>query len=77
MVLVGSDGREPGLGEDECLKVLIRVGGLAPRRDVDDVQAGLVPVHRVQDHLRPRVIIFGTIVIQLLRRRSAHQFTMF
>ena len=45
MVLVGSDGSELGLREDERLEVLLRVGDLAARGDVDHVEARLVPVH--------------------------------
>ena len=52
MVLVGSDGGELGLREGEGLEVLLAVGHLAPRRDVDHMEARLVAVHRVQDHLR-------------------------
>ena len=54
MVLVGSDGGELGLREGEGLEVLLAVGHLAPRRDVDHMEARLVAVHRIQDHLRMR-----------------------
>ena len=54
MVLVGSDGGELGLREGEGLEVLLAVGHLAPRRAVDHMEARLVAVHRIQDHLRMR-----------------------
>jgi len=63
MVLVGGDGGELGLGEHKSLEVLLGVGQLATWRYVDHVQAGLVAVHRVKDHLRKSsmeiVIVLG------------------
>ena len=51
MVLVSGDSSELGLGEDEGAEVLGGVGLLPRGVDVDHVQARLVLVHRVQNHL--------------------------
>ena len=53
MILVGCNRREPCLLEEEGLEVLRGGVELPPGRDVDHVEPGLVPVHRVQDHLGP------------------------
>ena len=52
VVLVGSDSRELGLREGEGLEVLRRLVVQPARIDVNDVEAGLVAVHRVQYHLK-------------------------
>ena len=51
VVLVGRHCRELGLGEDERPEVLGVSGVLPGGRDVDDVEARLVLVHRVEDDL--------------------------
>ena len=72
MVLVGGDGGELGLREQVSLEVLgggrqgvvLAPGGeggegvaLPPGRDVYDVQAWLVPVHGIQNHLKNSFLI--------------------
>lgn len=54
MVLVGRDGSEPGLGEDEGFEFLgeCRLCEFRFGRDVHDVEPGLVAVHRVQNDLQ-------------------------
>ena len=52
MVLVGRDGREFRLGEDEGAKVFRARRVLGALVDVDDVKPRLVAVHRVQNDLR-------------------------
>ena len=51
MILVRGDRHELGLGEDEGLEVLGCAGVLAAGVDVDHVEARLVAVHRVEDHV--------------------------
>ena len=60
MVLVGRDGRELRLGEDERLELLPRGGGRVLRAP-DDVEARLVAVHRVEYHV--------AVVVQLVVRQ--------
>ena len=51
MVLVGGDGGELGLGEDEGLEVLRQRHVLRLGVDVDCMETRLVLVHRVEDYL--------------------------
>ena len=51
MILVGGDGGELGLGEDEGLEVLRQRDVLRLGVDVDGVKTRLVLVHRVQYNL--------------------------
>lgn len=52
MVLVGRHCHELGLGEAEGLEVLVgKALAVAPRVHKDDVEAGLVAVHGVEDDL--------------------------
>lgn len=48
MILIGRDGRELRLWEDERAKVLCLRSVLGPLVDVDNVEAGLVAVHGIQ-----------------------------
>lgn len=51
MVLVGGDGGELGLREDEGAEVLGARHVLGFGINVHHMEAGLVPVHRVEDDL--------------------------
>ena len=52
VVLVGGDGGELGLGEDETFEVALgRIFEVFPAADVDDVETRLVSMHRVEDYL--------------------------
>lgn len=51
VVLVGGDGGELGLGEDEGTKVFGAGHVLGLRVDVHHMEARLVPVHGVEDDL--------------------------
>ena len=51
MVLVGGDGSELRLGEDERLEVLGQRHVLGLGIDVDGVKTRLILVHRVQNYL--------------------------
>lgn len=70
LVLVGSDGRKRGLGENEPLVMVGRVGAAAVRlhvvgvrfgRQVNDVEAGLVAVHGVENDLEMQMVVKSSV----------------
>lgn len=48
VILIGRDGRELGLWEDERAKILGLRSVFGPLVDVDNVETGLVAVHGIQ-----------------------------
>ena len=54
VILVGCDGHELGLWEDEGSEVLCLRYVLSLRVDVNDVESRLIAVHRVEDDLRTK-----------------------
>lgn len=58
MILVRSDRCERSLWEDECLEVIVaRVFCnvcVRFRREVDDMEPWLVPMHGIEDYLRDK-----------------------
>ena len=54
VVLVCSDGCELSLRKRKRLEVLREVGVLVPGVDVYHMEAGLIPVHRVQNNLEEK-----------------------
>lgn len=51
MILVGCDGCKLGFRKNECAEVFGYGGVFSFAVDVDDVEPGLVPVHRVENNL--------------------------